>query len=159
MNTEIQAPKFIPYDKLNRYLFLAGSIEMGTAEKWQDRVIQELKNSIWTILNPRRDDWDSSWIQSIDNDKFVEQVSWELEAMERAEYILMYFDVKAKSPITLLELGLWASQPPGTKRWDKLVVVCPNGFWRKGNVDIVCARYRTRQFNSLTDAIGFFRDF
>jgi Nucleoside 2-deoxyribosyltransferase like len=47
-------------------------------------------------------------VQTINNEKFVEQVSWESEGMGRANYILMYFDVNTKSPITLLELGLWA---------------------------------------------------
>ena len=36
---QIQAPNLIPYDK-SRYLFLAGSIEMGTAEKWQDKGVK-----------------------------------------------------------------------------------------------------------------------
>lgn len=157
---EIQAPKPIyevghePQSK--RGIFLAGSIEMGTAEKWQERVVREMENTNWVLLNPRRDDWDSSWAQSIDNEKFVEQVSWELEAMERAEHILMYFDPNTKSPITLLELGLFAGAETGTKL-SKLVVVCPDGFWRKGNVDVVCERYKIKQLNSLTDAIRYLR--
>ena len=154
---EIKAPNQIPYDKLNRYLFLAGSIEMGTAEKWQDKVVKELTDSVWTILNPRRDDWDSSWEQTIKNDKFVEQVSWELEAMERAEKIAMYFDPNTKSPITLLELGLWANKEGG-KDYGKLIVCCPYGFWRKGNVDIVCARYKVNQVNVLSDIIRILKE-
>ena len=153
---QIQAPKSIPYNK-SRYLFLAGSIEMGAAERWQDLAVRELKNSVWTLLNPRRDDWDSSWEQSVDSPKFVEQVSWELEAMERAEYIFMYFDKNTKSPITLLELGLWANNKGNVP--SKLIVVCPEGFWRKGNVDVVCERYNIKRFNSITDAMRFFRDF
>jgi hypothetical protein len=61
-------------------------------------------------------------------------VEWELEAQERAELILMYFAPSTKAPITLLELGLFA-------RTGKLVVACPDGFWRKGNVEVVCSRY------------------
>jgi len=163
---QIKAPKnvlaqFNPTDK-PRFLFLAGSIEMGAAEEWQDRVARELKDSIWTILNPRRDDWDSSWVQSIDNEKFmernnnVEQVVWELEGLERAQGIMIYFDPNTKSPITLLELGL-VSNLLGTERLKEIVVVCPEGFWRKGNVDIICQRYGLKQFNSLTDAITYFR--
>jgi hypothetical protein len=47
----------------------------------------------------------------------------------------MYFDPATKAPVTLLELGLAAES-------GKTVVCCPDGFWRKGNVDIVCKRYR-----------------
>lgn len=148
--------QFKPTDK-PIFLFLCGSIEMGVAEEWQERVARELKNSKWIILNPRRDDWDSSWVQSIDNEKFVEQVVWELEGLERASAVLIYFDPTTKSPITLLELGL-VSTFLGTERLKDIVVVCPEGFWRKGNVDIVCQRYGHKQFNSLTDAIRYFRE-
>ena len=158
MKKEYKAPQKYPY-KGNRYLFLAGSIEMGVAEKWQDRVARELKDAKWTILNPRRDDWDSSWEQSIHNDKFVEQVVWELDSLKKAEAVLIYFDPNTKSPITLLELGLMAGYYYTTERLKEVVVVCPDGFWRKGNVDVVCEYYKIKQFNSLTDSIRFFREY
>ena len=51
---EIQAPK--PFEFADDPLiFLAGSIEMGLAEKWQDRVVKALADESCTILNPRRD--------------------------------------------------------------------------------------------------------
>lgn len=142
----IKAPEEIP--RLGRMLFLAGSIEMGAAEKWQDRVVEELKDSDWVVLNPRRDDWDSSWEQTIANDKFREQVEWELECLEKADKILVVFDPNTKSPITLLELGFLA----GYRDPSKVIVVCPEGFWRKGNVDVVCARYNIPQCSTLEDA-------
>ena len=58
----------------------------------------------------------------------------------------MWFDPKTKSPISLLELGLFADKY-------KLIVYCPEGFWRKGNVDIVCKRYNVTQVNSLDELI------
>ena len=54
----------------------------------------------------------------------------------------MYFDPKTKSPISLLELGLFAKS-------GKLVVCCPDGFWKKGNVDIVCQRYKVLKIKDL----------
>ncbi|MBA7539150.1 hypothetical protein ES705_31429 [subsurface metagenome] len=125
-------------------VFLAGSIEMGKAENWQQRLSRELQNI--TVLNPRRDDWDNTWIQSIDNPQFREQVEWELEALEIANIIVIYFDKTTKSPITLLELGLFAHT-------GKLIVCCPNGYWRKGNVDIVCNRYGIEQVETINDLI------
>ncbi len=85
------------------------------------------------MLNPRRDDWDSSWEQTVSNDKFREQVLWELRAQENADLRVYYFDPNTKSPITLLELGLFKDK--------KSIVCCPDGYWRKGNVEIVCLRY------------------
>lgn len=115
-------------------VFLAGSIEMGSAEAWQAVIEHAFRDADIVILNPRRDDWDASWEQRIDNLQFREQVEWELAAQEQAALILMYFAPATRAPITLLELGLFA-------RSDKLIVCCPDGFWRKGNVDVVCARY------------------
>ncbi|MBN1891065.1 MAG: nucleoside 2-deoxyribosyltransferase domain-containing protein [Thermoflexales bacterium] len=128
-------------------VFLAGSIAMGAAENWQTRVEKRLAETEIVIFNPRRDDWDSSWVQRQDNPQFREQVEWELAAMEKANVIAMYFDPATKSPISLLELGLFG-------RSGKLVVCCPDGFWRKGNVDIVCQRYSIKQVNSLDKLIN-----
>jgi len=139
---EIKAPQKLQYE--GRAVFLAGSIEMGKAENWQQRLCKELKGI--TILNPRRDDWDNSWVQSINNPQFREQVEWEMEAMEKADIIAMYFDKTTRSPITLLELGLFAHS-------GKLIVCCPPGFWRKGNVDIVCKRYGITQVDTIEDLI------
>lgn len=140
----IKAPNQFNYGSPT--IFLAGSIEMGKAENWQDKVCRLLKDTNWTILNPRRDDWDSSWEQSKDNKQFREQVEWELEAQENAYKILMYFDPKTKAPISLLELGLFTNS-------GKMIVVCPKGFWRKGNVDIVCERYGVLQVDTIEEAI------
>lgn len=115
-------------------VFLAGSIEMGQAEPWQAQVEQALAAEDVVLLNPRRDEWDASWEQSIHNPNFRGQVEWELEGMERATLIAMYFAPATRAPITLLELGLGA-------RTGKLVVCCPPGFWRRGNVEVVCHRY------------------
>ena len=144
----IKAPNRLCWDRDEdgQSVFLAGSIEMGAAENWQDRVTEAVKDKKIVLLNPRRDDWDSSWVQKIDSLKFREQVKWELDAMETADMIAMYFDPKTKSPISLLELGLFAKS-------EKLIVYCPEGFWRKGNVDIVCRRYGVRQCVSMEDFI------
>ena len=147
----VKAPKSYhrDYENPKVFVFLAGSIEMGSAENWQDRLCKELKGN-YLVLNPRRDDWDNSWEQSITNSQFREQVKWELEAMEQADIITMYFDPNTKSPITLLELGLWAGKNP-----KKLIVCCPNGYWRKGNVDILCAKYGVRQVNTIEEIVGY----
>ena len=124
-------------------VFLAGSIEMGVAEQWQERLGHLLEDVSCVLLNPRRDDWDSSWTQSIDNPQFCQQVNWELDGLEAADIVVFYFDPQTRSPITLMELGLVAM------RSCDVVVCCPEGFWRKGNVDIVCSRYGIHTVDSL----------
>jgi hypothetical protein len=139
---EIQAPNHLKL--IHRYtsVFLAGSIEMGKAEEWQKRIVNSTPNKPYIFFNPRRDDWDSSWTQEITDVKFRQQVEWELEALEIADWIVMYFDPKTLSPISLIELGLHA-------REQKLIVICPDGFWKKGNVDITCAYYNIKQIDSI----------
>ena len=126
---------------------------MGVAEHWQAQLESELAGTPGTILNPRRDDWDSSWVQSKDSPQFREQVEWELLAQERADIIAMYFDPATKSPITLMELGLFVQTRSAA--YQKLVVCCPAGFWRKGNVDIVCDRYHVPQVASKASLVDF----
>lgn len=128
-------------------VFLAGSIEMGKADNWQSKIeaIYGNRQDV-ALLNPRRDDWDSSWVQDIDNPQFNEQVNWELNAMEVADLIIMYFLPGTQSPITLLEFGLHASS-------GKLIVCCPEGFWRKGNVDIVCKKFDIPQVSDVAALI------
>lgn len=112
-------------------LFLAGSIEQGTAEAWQDKVVEAIKNYPVIVLNPRRSDWDASWDQSINNKEFVRQVTWEVNGLLKADIVAFYFDKNTKSPITLYELGLLSMKVD-----TDVFVCCPEGYWRKGNVDI-----------------------
>lgn len=131
-------------------VFLAGSIEMGKAIDWQTQIANTLADTKYTVFNPRRDDWDSSWEQKKTNPQFREQVLWELNALATVDYVVMYFDPNTKSPISLLELGIHKDNPG-------LIVCCPEGFWRKGNVDIVCDYYEINQTDSLEDIIKILR--
>jgi hypothetical protein len=133
-----------------RSLFLAGSIEMGQAEPWQREVERALADEDVVILNPRRDEWDPSWEQSIRNPPFRDQVEWEISSQELATVIAMYFAPATRAPITLLELGLFA-------RSGKLVVCSPAGYWRRGNVEVVCARFAIPMVERLTDLIDLSR--
>lgn len=135
-------------DALECSVFLAGTIEMGNSKDWQAEAIEVLQDSCSIIYNPRRDDWDSSWTQDIDDPNFNVQVNWELEHIEQADFVLMYFDPTSKSPISLLELGFLAASAP-----HKVWVCCPEGFYRKGNVDIVCNRYGIVQFDTLDEIL------
>lgn len=135
--------------KVSKSVFLAGSIDMGKAENWQERVsvalLAAFPNGL-SIYNPRRDDWDSSWKQDISDPKFSEQVRWELDHLQEAAVICVYFDPNGQAPITLLELGLFAQS-------GKVVVCCPEGYWRRGNVQIVCDRFDIPLVDSLDELV------
>lgn len=133
----------------NDAVFLAGSIEMGAAEEWQAFVGPELEANGWDVYNPRRDDWDSSWEQTMDNPNFTTQVNWELDALENCSAALFYFQPGTKSPITLMEFALHAP------RFKQTALVCPHGFWRAGNVHILADRYGIERQLSLNGAIEY----
>jgi hypothetical protein len=126
-------------------IFLAGSIEMDKAVDWQKKC-EEVLSTKYVIFNPRRNEWNSDWEQSITNVKFKEQVDWELNALEKADIIIMFFANNTKSPISLLEFGLYAQS-------NKMKVVVEEDFWRKGNIDVVCERYNVQQYKNLEELL------
>ena len=147
----IKAPKKL--SNAGTTVFLAGSIEMGKAVDWQTQIENKLKekltgDQIVTRYNPRRDDWDSSWEQKMENDNFREQVEWELNALEEADKIVVYIDPETKSPITLMEIGLHAKS-------GKMCVCCPEGFYRKGNIDVTCNKYDIPVVDDVDGLIEF----
>ena len=133
--------------KLGKSIFLAGSIEMGLAEDWQAKTAEIFNDYDLTFLNPRRDNWDSNLPQKKMNDEFSYQVNWEMDNLNECDIIFMNILPDTKSPITLLELGLHADSK-------KIIVCCPDGFWRKGNVEIVCSRFNIPLHNNFEEAIG-----
>lgn len=140
---EIKAPQ--PFDDApGPSLFVGGSIM--DARDWQAELALILSDEDVTLFNPRREDFDPTQKQSADNDYFRGQVEWELAALEAADVILLHFEPNTKSPITLFELGM-------CMRRRGLIVSCPSGFWRKGNVDVVCNRYGIIHANSLYFAV------
>lgn len=152
---EVKAPNKYLIDR--PVIFLGGAIDQGKSENWQERVAKELSDLNVIFLNPRRDDWDSSWEQSIDNLQFREQVDWELEGQDIADLCIYVFGSNeeqaklTKAPIALLELGLYA-------KTHKTMVCCPNGYYRKGNIDITCEFYGIPIFENLNDLIEKIRE-
>lgn len=129
--------------KSYKSVFLAGTIDMGSGVDWQKDVAElfEKAPGNWVLFNPRQEFWDPDRENEMDY-----QVNWELSHLEDADYILMNFLPGSKSPITLLELGLFAKS-------GKLHVVCTKGFYRYDNVRITCAKYGAPVYASLTEAI------
>lgn len=148
--TIIKPPQKI-YWGTKKSIFLAGSIDNGESEDWQSRVESLLDDLDILILNPRRDAWDSTWEQSIENEKFKEQVEWELDGLDGVDQIFLYFSPTSKSPISLLELGLYASSK-------KITIVCPQGFWRRGNIEIIADRFSIPLYENIEEALDILKE-
>lgn len=157
----IKAPNSVPESSIS--VFLAGSIEMGAAEDWQQTAVSQLADLDVVVLNPRREAWDASWEQTETNPVFNEQVTWEMDGLDTVTHIFFYFQPGTQSPITLAELGyvLGCSTMFGAISNSlnvlepTIVVVCPQGFWRKGNVDIMCRRAGVVVHETLDQGLSF----
>ncbi len=139
-----------PQQIQNRYkksIFLAGTIDMGNSEDWQFKVKDFFLTKDVDIYNPRRASWDNSWVQEFENPQFYQQVNWELNALEKADFIILNLLPNSKSPISLLELGLFAKS-------GKLLVCCPKEFYRSGNIQIVCDKYNIPLFTDIDELLN-----
>lgn len=137
-----------PHDKepnvlVGLRIFLAGTIDMGNSVDWQYSFINWLRDTFkegtYIVYNPRRD-------KGFDDDKkeLDYQIKWELNHLEASDMIIMNILGDSKSPITLLELGLFAKS-------GKLTVCCEPEFYRYDNIKAVCDRYSVEMFNSLAE--------
>lgn len=143
----VTSPESLPATHDRSRIFLGGSIDMGSAPDWQRDMIEALKGEDVVILNPRRPDWNPAWKPQADDPHFRQQVEWELAALDSADVIVIYLAPGSQSPISLLEMGLHA-------RSGKLIVLCPPGYWRKGNVDITAAKYGVEQVTDFPSLIA-----
>jgi hypothetical protein len=136
----VTAPEYIPTDRRKQYWFLGGTIDMGSSRNWQLDFCKKFGDTPGLIiLNPRRKEWDETWVQNYGNPIFYQQVNWELNALEKADVAIFNFLEGSKSPITFLELGKYAN---------KAIVICPVRFYRYGNIQIFCERNNIPLYNS-----------
>lgn len=160
MAIEIKAPTSYSKEIIlaRTVIFLGGVIDQGIAPDWQKAIVDAMVNyEDVLILNPRRSAWDASWEHSVDNGLFKEQVLWELDSQRDASINVYVFApdeksaLSSKAPITLMELGLFIDKAD-------TYIVCPPGYYRKGNVDIVAERYNVPVFNNLDELICALHD-
>ena len=119
-------------------IFLAGTIDCGNSEDWQTKVAESFIDYDVILYSPRKENWND-----IDDDIYT-QINWELDHLEFCDLIIMNLLPDSKSPISLLELGLFAKS-------DKLVVCCPKEFYRYHNVKSVCDRYSVPLYDNMDE--------
>jgi hypothetical protein len=145
----IVAPKQRYGNTDNIRVFLGGTIDMGASRDWQkelqiyayDRFEPEHQNI--TFYNPRRPE-PFDGLQSIENDKFTGQVHWEFDHIDECQVMIIYLVGGSLSPISLLEFGYYLGKLSADKKfWEeqRLLIACEPGFWRKGNIEVLCDRF------------------
>jgi nucleoside 2-deoxyribosyltransferase len=117
-------------------IFLAGTIDDGKSTDWQKEVKDLLGDTDIIVYNPRRYDFPEHPLE----EDVVRQIRWEQEHLDDADLIVMNFLDGSLSPITLLEMGLYAKS-------GKLMVFCNENYWRYTNVKETCRKYHITLYN------------
>lgn len=108
-------------------IFLAGSIT--GAWNWQEYVVAKLKDNDVIVLNPRRDNFDTT-----DPKLELGQIAWEFRHLRIADAVLFWFSGETLAPVTLFELGKQLSV-----RWQHLFIGCDPTYKRIRDVKIQTA--------------------
>lgn len=130
----------IDNESLFKSVFLGGTIDNGDSLNWQNLVINELLNSEidCEIYNPRRE----HWVEDQTSEEIEKQIKWEQNHLDKADLIIMVLLDNSKSPISLLELGLYAASK-------KLIVFCTSDFYRYDNVRLTCEKYNVELVHTI----------
>ena len=127
--TLFRAPEPLPFD-LNRSVFLAGGIGVGAVVfNWQSQLVERLRDTSLTLLNPRRDDYPAG-----DPNALREQIEWEHRALKAASAISFWFVPETLCPITLYELGVWAMWRDSDGKHKPILVGAHPDYARRADV-------------------------
>lgn len=126
----------------SKSVFLAGTIDDGNSFNWQESLINRCQDLDVVFYSPRR----KYWNKDATKEDIEFQIKWEQEHLDSVDLIVMCLLDSSKSPISLLELGLYAKS-------NKIVVFCNPEFYRYTNVQMVCQKYNIPLYNVSIDLI------
>lgn len=130
-------------NSLEKYVFLAGSMDNRYFGNWRIEAVKKLETKV-NVFDPTNMDNDS-----LNDAEMKSHILWELDALAIADKILLNFLPDSKSPISLVELGLYVASK-------KLIVVCPKAFYKSRYVYTLCEKYNTPIFEDVNKAlVGF----
>ncbi len=129
----------LPINKKNqRSIFLAGSMDHKQEGSWREEIIAEFgTNDIFDPTNTHHDE--------LNTEQMKHHIVWELGALQQSDLILLNFLKESKSPISLVELGMYVTS-------NKLIFICPKEFYKSDYVHTLCNKYNTPIFNTLNEA-------
>lgn len=139
----IKAPSEELPRETNKSVFLAGTTTPFDGVDWRERLCSSLRTAPITIYNPCN--WDIAWEQGAESESFRNQVKWEMNKQELCDIIVIFFHPASQAPISLLELGMATRFP------EKAIVACPDGYWKRGNVQVVCDRFGIEMVDSAEE--------
>lgn len=131
-------------------IFLAGSIDQPARNNWRELAIAHIQTSWFsasnnqdsiTIYSPRRSD--NEWTVDMEN----EQAAWDMSMLSMVDYVILHLTGTTISPVSLLELGLFARNP-------NLYLSIDDSYMRKHVVELYYTYYgKNRVYPSWIDSI------
>ena len=130
-------------------IFLAGSIDSGNEIDWRQETADYIKESWFkdkqntesiTIYNPKKG---KEWAVDLEN----EQATWDISMLNIADYIILHLTGDSVSPVSLLELGLYAR--------DKKLFLSINDDYLRKNIALLyysCYGYNTI-YSSIKESV------
>ena len=134
----VQCPAEADPRDFERSVFLAGGI--SNCPDWQTQLLELLRDTDWLVLNPRREDFDSS-----DTGISEAQIEWEHRHLRLADAIAFWFPPQTLCPITLYELGAWSMT-------DKPLLIGVDPQYKR-RVDVVTQTQLTRPDVRVADSL------
>ncbi|CAM1372061.1 nucleoside 2-deoxyribosyltransferase domain-containing protein [Tenacibaculum xiamenense] len=123
-----------------KLVFLAGSMCIDKEDDWRKNVIKNFAN-VFDFIDPTNEN------HNLLNDSQMEHhINWELEGLELSDIILMNLLPESKSPISMVELGLYA-------RSNKLIICCPENFYQYRYIKTLAKKYNVALFTELEKGI------
>ena len=133
-------------------IFLAGSIDQPVKNNWRELAIAHIQTSWFgtptnrssiTVYSPRRSD--DVWTTDMEN----EQAAWDTSMLSMVDYIILHLTGTTISPVSLLELGLFARHP-------NLYLSIDDSYTRKHVVELYYTYYGNNTIypswiNSITE--------
>ena len=110
-------------------LFLAGGI--SNCGDWQGEMIDLLADTGLTLINPRRESFDTDDLTVTEA-----QIAWEYRRLRQASAVLFWFPPETLCPITLFELG------GALERGAPVFVGCHPAYARREDVRVQVALCR-----------------
>lgn len=145
---DIENSKFInAMGRESRIFLLAGASEADGGSRWQETVAAFISKVGHIALSTRSRETPTG-MPTFENPHFFQARSWELDALDLAEFVIFHLDSISRSPEGILELGYAAAKFP-----QKVCVICPEGFWCKGLVDLLCYREDLMKYKSVEEML------
>ncbi len=118
--------KIYNLDYTRHRVYLAGSTN---GKDWQRHFVNQLSELRVDVFNPRTEVADGLY-------------GWELDHLNIANIIAVYFEPGDPSPNGLITLGMFA-------KTDRLIVCCQEDFYKKGDIDHLCEQENIHQVETL----------